>query len=100
FAFGGDDFVIILDLPSNVDMAAVALAANASGAVETRITVLLLPGEIDQATKRQGKFRPPAGKREDAIGNRRAGVSGARASVSRRTSRAPDRAAASRIFTT
>jgi len=40
-------------------MAAVALAANASGAVESRITVLLLPEEIDQATKRQVNFRPP-----------------------------------------
>ena len=59
FAFGGDDFVIILDLPSNVDMAAVALAAQASGAVKSRITVLLLPEEIDQATKRQVNFRPP-----------------------------------------
>lgn len=59
FAFGGDDFVIILDLPSNVDMAAVALAAQASGAVKSRITVLLLPEEIDQAAKRQVNFRPP-----------------------------------------
>ena len=59
FAFGGDDFVIILDLPSNVDMAAVALVANASGTVNSRITVLLLPEEIDQATKRQVKFWPP-----------------------------------------
>ena len=59
FAFGGDDFVIILDLPSNVDMAAVSLAAQASGAVKSRITVLLLPEEIDQAAKRQVNFRPP-----------------------------------------
>lgn len=59
FAFGGDDFFIILDLPSNADMAAVALAAQASGAVKSRITVLLLPEEIDQATKRQVKFQPP-----------------------------------------
>jgi uncharacterized protein with GYD domain len=59
FAFGGDDFVIILDLPSNVDMAAVALVANASGAVNSRITVLLLPEEIDQATKRHVNFWPP-----------------------------------------
>jgi len=59
FAFGGDDFVIILDLPSHVDMAAVALAANASGAVTSRITVLLLPEEIDQAIKRHVNFRPP-----------------------------------------
>ena len=60
FAFGGDDFVIILDLPGNVDMAAVALAAQASGAVKSRITVLLLPEEIDRATKKQVNFRAPA----------------------------------------
>jgi uncharacterized protein with GYD domain len=59
FAFGSDDFVIVLDLPSNVDMAAVALAAQASGAVKSRITVLLLPEEIDQAAKRHVNFRPP-----------------------------------------
>ena len=59
FAFGSDDFHIILDLPSNVEMTAVALVANASGAVKSRITVLLLPEEVDQATNRQVKFRPP-----------------------------------------
>jgi uncharacterized protein with GYD domain len=59
FVFGSDDFVVILDLPSNVDMAAVALAAQASGAVKSRITVFLLPEEIDQATKRHVNFRPP-----------------------------------------
>src|SRR4029079_10933970 len=59
FAFGSDDFVIILDLPSNVDMAAVALAAQASGAGKSRIPVLVLPEEIHQAPKRQVNFRPP-----------------------------------------
>jgi len=59
FAFGSDDFVIILDLPSNIDMAAVALAAEASGAVKSRITVLLRPEEVDQAAKRQVHFQPP-----------------------------------------
>jgi len=59
FAFGGDDFVIIIDLPNNIDMAAVALAAQVSGAVKSRITVLLLPEEIDQAAKRQVNFHPP-----------------------------------------
>lgn len=59
FAFGGDDFHIILDLPSNVDMAAVALVAQASGTVKSRITVLLTPEEVDQATKKQVAFRPP-----------------------------------------
>jgi uncharacterized protein with GYD domain len=59
FAFGSDDFVIILDFPSNVDMAAVALAAEASGAVKSRITALLLPEEIDEAAKKQVHFQPP-----------------------------------------
>src|SRR5262245_58857949 len=59
FAFGGDDFVIILDLPSHVDMAAVSRACNASAAVPYRITDLLLAEEIDQAIKRHVNFRPP-----------------------------------------
>ena len=59
YAFGSDDFHFILDLPSNVEMTAAALVANASGAVKSRITVLLSPEEVDQATKRQVNFRPP-----------------------------------------
>ncbi|MFT3883393.1 MAG: GYD domain-containing protein [Gemmatales bacterium] len=59
FALGCDDFHIILDLPSNVDMAAVAMVANASGAVKSRITVLLTPEEVDQATKGKVNFRAP-----------------------------------------
>jgi uncharacterized protein with GYD domain len=59
FAFGSDDFYISLDLPSNVDMTAVALVANASGAVKSRITVLITPEEVDLATKKQVNFRPP-----------------------------------------
>ena len=59
FAFGSDDFHIILDLPSNVEMTAVALVANASGAVKSRITVLITPEEVDQSTKKTVKFHPP-----------------------------------------
>jgi uncharacterized protein with GYD domain len=59
FAFGGDDFFIIIDLPNNVDMTAVALAANASGAVKSKIIVLLTPEEVDLATKKKIDFRPP-----------------------------------------
>jgi uncharacterized protein with GYD domain len=59
FAFGGDDFVIILDLPSTVDATAVALVANASGAVKSRMTLLIPPEEVDQATKKSVSFRPP-----------------------------------------
>ena len=61
FAFGSDDFVVIADLPSNVDAAALSLAVNASGAVQSRITVLITPEEADQATKKTKtvKYRPP-----------------------------------------
>ena len=38
YAFGNDDFVIIADLPSNVDASALSLAANATGAVKSRMT--------------------------------------------------------------
>ena len=59
FAFGGDDFVIILDLPSNVDMAATAIVAQASGTVKSRVTVLITPEDVDQAVQRKVEFRPP-----------------------------------------
>ena len=41
YAFGSDDFVIIAELPSNVDAAALSFAVNASGAVRSRMTVLI-----------------------------------------------------------
>jgi uncharacterized protein with GYD domain len=44
YAFGNDDFVVIVDLPA---------------AVKSRMTVLITPEEVDQATKRTVKFRPP-----------------------------------------
>jgi len=51
YAFGSDDFVIILDLPSNIDMAATAIVAQASGMVKSRVTVLMTPEDVDQACK-------------------------------------------------
>ena len=59
YAFGNNDFIIIVDLPSNVDASALSLTANASGAVQSRITVLITPEEVDQAVKKTVKFRPP-----------------------------------------
>ncbi len=59
FAFGGDDFVIILDLPGNVDMAATAIVAQASGMVKSRVTVLMEAKEVDEAVRRKVAFRAP-----------------------------------------
>jgi uncharacterized protein with GYD domain len=59
FAFGSDDVVIILELPSNVDAAAIGIAVAASGALTTRMTVLLTPEEIDEATRKSVDYRAP-----------------------------------------
>ena len=59
YAFGKHDFVVIADLPSNVDASALSLTANVSGTLKSRMTVLITPEEVDQAAKRTVKFRPP-----------------------------------------
>ena len=59
FTFGSDDFVIVLDLPSNIDMAATSIVAQASGTVKSRVTVLMTPEDVDQAVQRKIDFRPP-----------------------------------------
>jgi uncharacterized protein with GYD domain len=59
YAFGETDVFAIMDVPDNVSAAAVSLAVSASGAVNTTITVLLTPEEIDQSTKKMIGYRPP-----------------------------------------
>ena len=59
FAFGDRDAVIIADLPDNVASAALGLIVGASGGVNSAVTVLLTPEEIDEAAKKQATYRPP-----------------------------------------
>ena len=61
FAFGTEDAILIVDLPSNVDAAAVSLAVSASGAVSVRTTTLLTIEEADAAAVKARAFtyRPP-----------------------------------------
>jgi len=59
FAFGDVDAFVIADVPGNVDAVAVALAANASGVMQVKTTVLHTPEEMDAATKRAANFRAP-----------------------------------------
>ena len=59
FTFGQDDTVAIADLPDNVTATAISVAANASGAVRVKITVLLTPEEIDTATQKTTYYRAP-----------------------------------------
>ena len=59
YAFGEDDVVGVVDMPDKVSMAALSLMVNASGAIAVKTTVLLMPEEIDEATKKVTDFRAP-----------------------------------------
>jgi uncharacterized protein with GYD domain len=63
YAFGENDVYVITEGPDNVSAAAMSLAICASGAVRTKTIVLLTPEEIDQASKKTVKFRPPGAKK-------------------------------------
>jgi uncharacterized protein with GYD domain len=59
FTFGDEDAVLIVDVPDQVAATAIGLAVNASGAVQTRTSILIAPEEVDEATKRAVHFHPP-----------------------------------------
>jgi uncharacterized protein with GYD domain len=59
FAFGKDDAFVIVDMPDDIAAAALAMAVSATGLAATRVIVLLTPGEIDAATKRDVDYTPP-----------------------------------------
>jgi uncharacterized protein with GYD domain len=59
FAFGGDDAIVIVELPDNVAAAALGLAVASTGLTSAKTTVLLTPAEIDDAAKRQVAYTPP-----------------------------------------
>ena len=59
FAFGPDDFFIIAEAPDNVKVAAGSLIASSTGAVSTKITVLLTPEELDEVSKISAPYRAP-----------------------------------------
>lgn len=59
FAFGDDDFYIIVDLPDNVSTTAVSFIGNASGTFTIKTVVLLTPEEVDEAVAMSVDFRPP-----------------------------------------
>ena len=52
----------IADIPDNVTAAAISLAINSSGAVSTKIVVLITPEEMDQSSKKSVAYRTPSGE--------------------------------------
>jgi uncharacterized protein with GYD domain len=59
FAFGDVDVVAIADLPDSVSAASASMTVAASGAASSKITPLLTPEEIDQASKKSVSYTPP-----------------------------------------
>jgi uncharacterized protein with GYD domain len=63
YAFGEDDFFIIMDLPDNVTAVAGSLMGNAAGTSKVTYTVLITPEEMDQAAEKAkvniSAYRPP-----------------------------------------
>lgn len=59
FSLGKDDFLIIADLPSNVEAATASLLVSATGAIQGHLTVLMTPAEIDAAAQGTINYRPP-----------------------------------------
>ena len=59
FAFGETDVVAIVDMPDSASAAAASLTIGASGGLTSKLTVLLAPEEIDQASKKSATYTPP-----------------------------------------
>jgi uncharacterized protein with GYD domain len=59
FAFGEDDVIGIVDLPDNVAVASLSIAANAAGFVHLRVTPLITPEEMDKAIEKSGGLPVP-----------------------------------------
>ena len=59
FAFGDVDVFAVIDLPDNASAAAASLTTASSGAISGKLTVLLTPEEIDQASQKAVAYTPP-----------------------------------------
>jgi len=59
YAFGDDDLFVIFEFPDNISATTASLLVNASGAAKVKVTVLLTPEEVDQATKKTVDYSPP-----------------------------------------
>ena len=62
FGFGGEDFYVTVDLPSNEAAAAAAMTVAASGGANPRTVVLVTPEEVDSAVKLSPTYRAPGGR--------------------------------------
>jgi uncharacterized protein with GYD domain len=61
FAFGGTDVYCVVDMPDNEAAAALALTVSAAGGATVRTVVLLTTDEVDAATGKDVRYKPPGG---------------------------------------
>ncbi len=59
YAFGVDDFYMIVDLPDDASAVAASMVVSAAGAISFRATVLVTPETVDEATRRTVNYRSP-----------------------------------------
>ena len=59
YCFGSDDVVLIVDLPSNVTAASMAVNVASTGLVNVKTTVLLTIDEVDKALGGKVAYRAP-----------------------------------------
>ena len=59
YGFGDTDLWVLCDLPDNVSATIGSMVVNASGAAKAKMTVLLTPEEVDEATKKSVDYIPP-----------------------------------------
>ena len=58
YTFGGDDVIVLCDMPDTISGLALSLAVNASGAVRIATTPLLSVEDVDAACKKAVSYRP------------------------------------------
>ncbi len=59
YAFGDTDLFAVADMPDVASAVAISLTINATGVVKLSLTPLILPEEIDAASKKKTSYRPP-----------------------------------------
>ena len=59
FGFGEGDLYLIVDVPDQETMTAIALTIGASGALSPHTIALLTPEQVDAAVKKNVNYRPP-----------------------------------------
>jgi uncharacterized protein with GYD domain len=59
YCFGAEDAVVIIDLPSNIEAAALGMTVSSGGAVRVQTTPLLSVEEVDRALEVNPAYRKP-----------------------------------------